>query len=111
MTDTAAWRALNVEPTLEPDLPICDPHHHLWERDANDRYLLADVLADIDCGHNIVSTVAIEFRTQYRSDGPEALKRVGETDFFERIAAQSASGAYGKTRVAAGIITSGSPVS
>jgi hypothetical protein len=18
------------EPTLEPDLPICDPHHHLW---------------------------------------------------------------------------------
>ena len=23
--------ALTPEPTLEPELPICDPHHHLWE--------------------------------------------------------------------------------
>src|SRR4029450_13937570 len=25
------WLALTPEPTLEPELPICDPHHHLWE--------------------------------------------------------------------------------
>ena len=106
MTDTAAWRALTVEPTLEPELPICDPHHHLWQRDDQDKYLLADVLGDVDCGHNIVSTVFIEFRTQYRNDGPEELKRVGETDFVERIAAESASGRHGSTRIAAGIIAS-----
>ncbi len=106
MTDTPAWRALSVETTLEPELPICDPHHHLWLRGPDDRYLLSEVLGDVDCGHNIVSTVFIEFRTQYREDGPEALKRVGETDFVERIAAESASGRHGRTRIAAGIIAS-----
>ena len=25
------WLALTPEPTLESELPICDPHHHLWE--------------------------------------------------------------------------------
>ena len=25
-----AWLALTPEEALEPDLPICDPHHHLW---------------------------------------------------------------------------------
>ncbi|MSQ52846.1 MAG: hypothetical protein EXR28_13265 [Betaproteobacteria bacterium] len=106
MTDTAAWRGLTAEPTLEPDLPICDPHHHLWQRAPGDKYLLAEVLGDVDCGHNIVSTVFIEFRTQYRADGPEELKRVGETEFVERIAAESATGSQGKTRIAAGIIAS-----
>ena len=24
------WLALTQEPTLEPELPICDPHHHFW---------------------------------------------------------------------------------
>ena len=27
----ADWLALTVEEPLEPDLPICDPHHHLWD--------------------------------------------------------------------------------
>ena len=26
------WLALTVEEPLEPELPICDPHHHLWDR-------------------------------------------------------------------------------
>lgn len=105
MPDTAAWRALTVEPTLEPGLPIIDPHHHLWQRGAEDKYLLADVLADVDNGHNIVATVFIEFRTQYRTEGPDELKRVGETDFVEKIAAESATGKHGKVRIAAGIIS------
>jgi L-fuconolactonase len=105
MPDTAAWRALTVEPTLEPALPIIDPHHHLWQRSADDKYLLADVLADVDTGHNIVATVFIEFRTQYRTEGPDELKRVGETDFVEKIAAESATGKHGKVRIAAGIIS------
>jgi hypothetical protein len=39
-----AWLAKQAkEPILEPDLPIVDPHHHLWDH-ANHRYLL-DVVA------------------------------------------------------------------
>ena len=26
------WLALTQEPTLEPEFPICDPHHHFWDR-------------------------------------------------------------------------------
>ena len=25
------WLALTREPALEPELPICDPHHHFWD--------------------------------------------------------------------------------
>ncbi|RPH77646.1 MAG: amidohydrolase, partial [Candidatus Rokuibacteriota bacterium] len=28
------WLALTPEAPLEPGLPICDPHHHLWDRQA-----------------------------------------------------------------------------
>ena len=41
------WLALTIEETLQPKLPICDPHHHLWDfrRDvAAPRYLLDDLL-------------------------------------------------------------------
>ena len=103
----ADWLAQTVEAALEPDLPICDPHHHLWEFRADQpepRYLLDDLLADTDSGHNIVSTVFIECGAMYKDDGPEALQPVGETEFVNGIAAMSASGRYGATRVAAGII-------
>jgi predicted TIM-barrel fold metal-dependent hydrolase len=40
----------------------------------------------------------------FKQDGPEALRPVGETEFVNGIAAMSASGLYGKTRIAAGII-------
>jgi hypothetical protein len=25
------WLALTQESTVEPELPICDPHHHFWD--------------------------------------------------------------------------------
>ena len=40
----------------------------------------------------------------FKPDGPEALRAVGETEFVNGIAAMSASGLYGRTRVAAGIV-------
>jgi hypothetical protein len=40
----------------------------------------------------------------YRPDGPEALRPVGETELVNGIRAMSTSGAYGRTRVAAGIV-------
>ena len=58
------WLALTVEPTLEPELPICDPHHHFWDfraiRIPYQRYLLQELAADINSGHNMRSTVFIE---------------------------------------------------
>ena len=98
-----AWLDLTIEETLEPALPICDPHHHLWDYEAS-RYLLDDLLDDVVSGHNVVCTVFVECEAMYRADGPQALKPVGETEFVNGVAAMSASGGYGATRVAAGIV-------
>lgn len=102
-----AWLSKVVEAPLEPELPICDPHHHLWDQREGaeqPRYLLDEMLDDLDGGHNIVSTVFIECGAMFKEDGPEAFRCVGETEFVNGIAAMSASGGYGKTRIAAGII-------
>ena len=103
-----AWLEMVKETALEPDLPICDPHHHLWDgvsRRVQPRYLLDEILEDVNGGgHNIVSTVFIECGAMFKKDGPENYRCVGETEFVNGIAAMSASGGYGKCRVAAGII-------
>jgi L-fuconolactonase len=100
-----AWLAKQArEPILEPDLPIVDPHHHLWDH-ANHRYLLDELLADTGSGHNITATVYIDCRSMYRADGPPEMKPVGETEFANGVAAMSASGVYGPTRACAGIIS------
>ena len=101
------WLALTPETPLEPGLPICDPHHHLWDRQPGrvaPRYLLDEIVEDVGAGHNVVSTVFIECGAMFRRDGPEPLRPVGETEFVNGIAAMSASGLYGPTRVAAGIV-------
>jgi len=97
------WLALRTEEVIEPDLPIVDPHHHLWDR-AGDRYLLPELMADIASGHNVVATVFVEARVMYRADGPEELRSLGETEFVNGVAAMSASGGYGTTRACAGIV-------
>jgi L-fuconolactonase len=103
-----AWLALTPEPTLEPEIPICDPHHHLWafrpEPVHYQRYLLQELTDDIYSGHNVRSTVFIEVKTRYRSNGPEEMRPVGEVAFVDGLATESASGAYGPAQVAAGII-------
>jgi predicted TIM-barrel fold metal-dependent hydrolase len=101
------WLAQVREDAIEPDLPICDPHHHLWDKRegrVDRRYMLDEILRDIDSGHKIVSTVFIEHLAMFRADGPEEMKYVGEVEFANGIAAMAASGLYGKTRVAAGIV-------
>ncbi len=97
------WLALHSEEILEPDLPIVDPHHHLWERPGN-RYLLPDLLADTGTGHRIEATVFVECRAMYRAHGPAELRSLGETEFVNGVAAMSASGLYGDTRACASIV-------
>jgi predicted TIM-barrel fold metal-dependent hydrolase len=92
-----------AETALEPELPICDAHHHLWERTPN-RYLLDDLLNDLGAGHNIVSTVAVECGYGYRKDGPEHFKPIGETEFLERAARHAAEDRRFRTEVAAAIV-------
>lgn len=97
------WLDQNREDPLEPALPIIDPHHHLWDFPKS-RYQLNELLADTGDGHNIRKTVFIECTSQWRADGPEAMKPVGETEYVNGIAAMSASGDYGDCQVAAGIV-------
>jgi len=114
---------LTTEAILEPDLPIIDPHHHLWDMrgrfgaDAppprhgfeallrrSPHYLLDQLLADLGAGHNVRATVFVECGAMYRAGAPVALAPVGETEFVNGVAAMSASGLYGEARACAGIV-------
>jgi predicted TIM-barrel fold metal-dependent hydrolase len=99
-----AWLAKVSEPALEPDLPIVDPHHHLWER-GDMIYMYRDLLEDLQAGHNIVSTVFIDCRSMYRKEGPTEMRPLGETEFVNGVAAMFASGSYGASRACAGIVS------
>jgi predicted TIM-barrel fold metal-dependent hydrolase len=114
------------EAILEPELPIIDPHHHLWDRTGGrpavipelpanahsftkvgartPRYLLDELLADLRSGHNIVATVFMQCGAMYRADGPEHMKPVGETEFVNGVAAMTESAAYGNVRACAAIV-------
>ena len=102
------------EQVLEPNLPIVDPHHHLWDlRTYDDEilkefqhkvYMCEEIAEDIKLsGHNVTQTVFAQCGAFYRAAGEEALKCVGETEFVNGIAAMSRSGRYGTAEVCAGI--------
>jgi predicted TIM-barrel fold metal-dependent hydrolase len=109
-----------LEPVLEPELPIVDPHHHLWDRRPVldsipttgwgqltrrwPRYLLDELMADLKDGHDVRATVYLECGSFYRPTGPQELRCVGETEFANGMAAMSASGVYGDVRICEGIV-------
>jgi L-fuconolactonase len=97
------WLATHDEEVLDPLLPIVDSHHHLYDRPGI-RYLLDDYLADLAGGHNVRASVFVQARAMLRADAPPKLEAIGEAEFVNGIAAMSASGLYGDTRVCAGII-------
>ena len=76
----------------DPGREIVDPHHHLWRGDERGTYVLEDLYADTRSGHNVVQTVFVECRTNYRSDGPEHLRPVGQTEWVAQMARASAVG-------------------
>ena len=109
------WLAQEApEPVLDPDLPIVDPHHHLWDlRSATTEpflsfeqkvYLCDEITADIaKSGHDVVQTVFAQCAAFYRADGPEPMRCVGETEFVHGVAAMSRSGLYGSARLCTGV--------
>ncbi len=101
MARSDEWLDRTTEPALEPELAICDPHHHLWDH-ARSTYLTADLLADA-ARHRVLETVFVECGSDYRDSGPPALRPVGETAFVERLAAENRA-AGSATDMAAGIV-------
>ena len=100
---TPQWLDQVSENIIDPERRIIDPHHHLWKR-KNSTYLLPELWADTGSGHNIEKTVYIECKSQYREDGPEYLRCLGETEFVAEQAELS-TGHEGRAEIA-GIVSS-----
>jgi predicted TIM-barrel fold metal-dependent hydrolase len=98
-----SWLDRRREPIIDPELPIVDPHHHLWSRPGN-VYLFPELLADLTSGHNLRATVFEECGSMYRADGPANLRSLGETEFVTGVAAMSASGGFGPARACAAMV-------
>ncbi len=85
--DRHEWLARRVEEAVDPDRPIVDAHHHLWDRSAS-TYLADELLRDTTSTHHVVGTVFVECRSKYDRTAPAHLQPVGETAF---VAAQAAA--------------------
>jgi L-fuconolactonase len=118
---------VEVEPILEPELPIVDAHHHLWlipepalshmevhgsalaralvpAFRKRSRYFLDEFLADVRSGHNIRASIFVEALAMYRASGPPHTRSVGEVEFANGVAAMAGSGLFGSERICAGIV-------
>jgi L-fuconolactonase len=82
------------EEVVEPDLPVVDPHHHLWPVDGRGGmpYSIDQLHADTGSGHRIVQTVFVECSASYRTEGPAELASLGETEFVAGIATADPTG-------------------
>ncbi|RMF94822.1 MAG: amidohydrolase [Gammaproteobacteria bacterium] len=86
------------EPIIDPLLPICDGHHHLWTYAQNP--WLPERFAEATGGHRVLSSVHVECRHGWRDSGPDELRPVGETEFVAACTAEPVNG----IRIAAGIV-------
>jgi predicted TIM-barrel fold metal-dependent hydrolase len=84
---TSQWLNQAPEPVMDPDLPIVDPHHHLWPSTSDRGFGLAELHADTLSSHRVEHTVFVECAAAYRSDGPVEFAPVGETEFVAGEAA------------------------
>ena len=97
------WLGKLAEEILEPELPIVDPHHHLWDHPGS-RYLLDELLADVNSGHNIVATVFVQCGSGYRTGGPAEMRPIGESEFVRAIA-EEGDRRGGRTKICVGIVS------
>ena len=99
---TEQWLASVSEEIIDPDRRIIDPHHHLWRTGIV--YQVEDLWRDTGSGHNIEKSVFVDCRAEYRVDGPEYLRCLGETEYVVAQAKLSEQGGGGKT-VIAGVVS------
>src|SRR5882757_11562412 len=97
-----------TEPALDPDLPIIDPHHHLWIESPTPNYRsypIETLAAECaESGHDIRASVFVDCYRSYLTDGPAELRPIGETRTIE-AEATAALAAGGKRKLAAGIVS------
>ncbi len=93
-----SWLDLTKENVIDPDLPICDCHHHLWDNPGS-TYMLEEFFKDISGGHNILKTVFIE-----SASVNQVMQPLEETRFIHDLTDPANTAPFGKTEVAAGIV-------
>ncbi|MFT5046666.1 MAG: L-fuconolactonase [Porticoccaceae bacterium] len=98
-----SWLASVQENIIDPERRIIDPHHHLWRTGIV--YQVEDLWRDTESGHNIEKTVFVDCSAEYRMDGPEHLKCLGETEYVLAQAKLSEAGANGEAVIAAIVST------
>jgi len=83
------WLAQVEEEVVEPGRRIVDPHHHFFAQTTDfPLYDLNDLRADA-ATHQVEQTVYLQCWEGYRTDGPEEMKVVGETEWVDGIAAEA----------------------
>lgn len=95
------WLARHREEALEPELPIVDPHHHIW---AWLDYGLDEFLIDLGSGHNIRQTIHLESNLARDESAPKHLKAVGETRYLVGLTEDPRLQKPGAPDVCAGIV-------
>lgn len=95
------WLEIVQEEIIDPEQLIVDPHHHLWGAGGLLPYTLEDLWADTGSGHRVEQTVFMECHAEYRDDGPEHLRSLGEVEFVAEMAERTADDREGQARIAA----------
>ena len=67
---TQEWLDQVVEDIIEPELPILDPHHHMWPQGQGLPYTRNDLHRDAGAGHNVVKTIFMECGSAYNREAP-----------------------------------------
>ena len=83
------WLAQSTEEAIEPARRIVDPHHHFFVQAVEfPDYDLDQLWADTGT-HNVAQTVYLQCWEGYRTEGPEDMKCIGETEWVAGIAARA----------------------
>jgi predicted TIM-barrel fold metal-dependent hydrolase len=97
------WLKLTNESVIDPEIPICDPHHHLWYED-NNSYTVEQFQQDISGGHRVIQSVFIESRKMLRKDVSQEMQPVGETEFVQNLITRNTSNFSSVNNIPAGIV-------
>jgi predicted TIM-barrel fold metal-dependent hydrolase len=95
------WLELVQEEIVEPERRIIDTHHHLWGERGALPYSLDDLWADTGSGHRVEQTIFMECGAEYRSEGPDHLRSLGEVEFIAGEAEKTASNSEASSQIVA----------
>lgn len=79
--DLTHWQNQSTpEAAIDPWLPIIDPHHHIFDSQADaQHYRLEELTRDLTSGHKVLATVCVEaYGHAWLADGSPELRSVGE---------------------------------